>query len=251
MAYLRCDFSSETLQMVTSFIALLPEQLELNRAPVIYLFHGLTDNCTGWTRYTSVERYARDHGAAVIMPEVQRSYYTDMAYGMKYFTYVHDELPRLCRHMFGLSDKRELNYVMGLSMGGYGALKCALTTPERYAGCAAFSAVADFRARASQLEPWEREEFKAVLGPNLEVADSGDLAALLKNAKAEDLPRFFLTCGDQDGFLEANQRLYRLMAEKGCDAAFQHWNDGHTWTFWDPSIKRAMDALLPPAPAQS
>lgn len=133
--------------MVTSFIALLPEQLELNRVPVIYLFHGLTDNCTGWTRYTSVERYARDHSAAVIMPEVQRSYYTDMAYGMKYFTYVHDELPRLCRHMFGLSDKRELNYVMGLSMGGCGALKCALTTPERYAGCAAFSAVADFRPR--------------------------------------------------------------------------------------------------------
>lgn len=28
---------------------------------------------------------------------------------------------------------------MGLSMGGYGALKCALKYPEQYAGCAAFS----------------------------------------------------------------------------------------------------------------
>ena len=230
--------------MVTSFVALLPEQLDLSQVPVVYLFHGLTDNCTGWTRYTAVERYARERGAAVIMPEVQRSYYTDMAYGMKYFTYVHDELPRLCRHMFGLSDKRELNFVMGLSMGGYGALKCALTTPERYAGCAAFSAVAE------QVEPWEREEFKAVLGSGLEVPDSADLTALLKAARAEDLPRFFLTCGDQDGFLAANQRLYQLMREKGCDAAFQHWDDGHTWTFWDPSLRRAMDALLPPAPAQ-
>lgn len=41
------------------------------------------------------------------------------------------------------------------------------------------------------------------------------------------------------------------MAEKGCDTAFQHWDDGHTWTFWDRSIKRAMDALLPPATAQN
>ena len=251
MAYLKCDFSSVALQMVTSFIALLPEQEDLSQVPVIYLFHGLTDNCTGWTRYTAVERYARELGAAVIMPEVQRSYYTDMAHGMKYFSYVHDELPRLCRHMFGLSDRRELNYVMGLSMGGYGALKCALTTPERYAGCAAFSAVADFRARAEQLEPWEREEFKAVLGMDLNVPDSGDLFALLKAAKVEELPRFFLTCGDQDGFFEADRRLAESMKDRGCDVTFEHWDDGHTWTFWDPSLKRAMEVLLPAPKKQS
>ena len=236
MAYMRCDFSSEQLQMVTSFIALLPEQRELSRVPVIYLFHGLMDNCTGWSR---------EHEAAVIMPDVQRSYYTDMAFGPKYFSYVHDELPRLCQHMFGLSAKRELNYVMGLSMGGYGALKCALTTPERYAGCAAFSAVADFPGRIEQVEPWEREEFRAILGPELKVPDSADLTALVEAADVKALPAFFLTCGDQDRFLQADQGLAKLMADRGCDITFEHWDDGHTWTFWDPSLKRAMDALLP------
>ena len=36
---------------------------------------------------------------------------------------------------------------------GYGALKCALTSPERYAGCAAFSAVTDLRAAMADASP--------------------------------------------------------------------------------------------------
>ena len=147
MTYLRCDFSSKSLEMCTSFIALLPEDVPLGDAPVIYLLHGLSDNCTGWTRLTGVERYAREHNAAVIMPEVQRSFYADMALGLRYFTYISQELPAFCRRTFGLSAARERNFVMGLSMGGYGALKCALTAPERYAGCGAFSSVTDIRAR--------------------------------------------------------------------------------------------------------
>lgn len=245
MAYIRCDFSSEYLKMATSFIALLPEQLSLSEVPVIYLLHGLTDNCTGWSRYTAVERYARDHGAAVIMPEVQRSYYTDMALGVDYFTYVRDELPALCQRMFGLSPLRERNFVMGLSMGGYGALKCALTAPERYGGCASFSAVADFSGRVQQVEPEEQSEFRAILGPSLEIPEKGDLFALVNAAREETLPRFFMTCGDQDEFLAANQRLSTLMADRGCRVSFEHWDDGHTWTFWDRSLARAMDALLP------
>lgn len=245
MAYIRCDFSSECLMMSTSFIALLPEQLTLSEVPVVYLLHGLTDNCTGWSRYTAVERYAREHGAAVIMPEVQRSYYTDMVEGVDYYTYIQEELPALCRRMFGLSAQREKNYIMGLSMGGYGALKCALNAPERYTGCASFSAVADFRARIQQVEAAERAELQAILGPSLVIPEGGDLFSLVRKAAPEQLPRFFMTCGDQDGFLNANRRLAALMESRGCRVSFEHWDDGHTWTFWDRSIERAMAALLP------
>lgn len=68
-----------------------------------------------------------------------------MAYGLPYFTYVSEELPAVCRRMFGLGAARERNYIFGLSMGGYGAMKCALTYPDRYAGAASFSGVADLR----------------------------------------------------------------------------------------------------------
>ena len=40
-----------------------------------------------------MERYARERGLAVVLPEVQRSFYTDMAYGLPYFTYVPKSCP--------------------------------------------------------------------------------------------------------------------------------------------------------------
>ena len=140
MAHLHCDIKSDVMGMYTSLEVILPDYGRMKDVPVIYLLHGLSGNCSDWNRFTAVERYAAPKGVAVIMPEVQRSFYADMALGIDYFSYVREELPQICSRLFGLSLRREKNYIMGLSMGGYGALKCALSAPKRYAGCAAFSA---------------------------------------------------------------------------------------------------------------
>ena len=170
MAHLRCDFRSDAMGMNTSMTVILPEKTDLSQVPVVYLLHGLEDNCTGWARYTSVERYAREKNAALVIPEVQRSFYADMDRGLPYFTFIHDELPEICRGFFGFSAKREKNYLMGLSMGGYGTLKCVLQTPERYAGAAAFSAVADI------------EEFVAVQTAGGETRASGRVRSVSGNS---------------------------------------------------------------------
>lgn len=145
MAFLNCEVFSKTLNMATALRVILPDEGELGAANTVYLLHGLSDNSSGWTRYTAVEQYARERGLAVVMPEVQRSFYADMAAGLDYFGYVAVELPAMCERMFGLPHERTKRYVMGLSMGGYGALKCALTYPERYAGVGSFSGVVDIR----------------------------------------------------------------------------------------------------------
>ena len=244
MAYLHCDFHSEALQVQTSFIALLPDTLPLGKVPVIYLLHGLTDNCTGWTRYTSVERYARAHGAAVIMPEVQRSFYTDMKHGVKYFTYVSKELPEFCSRIFGLSRERKNNYIMGLSMGGYGALKCALSAPEQYAGCAGFSSVSDIVKKVETLGLLSKAEFQAIFGGELEVPEDCNLFTLTEQAEIGKLPAFYLTCGEQDLLYPENVRLVELMKKRGCNVTFEHWEGTHSWDLWDKSVALAMDYLL-------
>ena len=147
MAFFRCDLMSESLGMTTSVLVTMPDTDDLDTAPIIYLLHGLTDNCTGWARYTQAEHLARTHSAILIMPEVQRSFYTDMACGPKYFTYVNQELQAMVRRFFGIQPNPARTYIMGLSMGGYGALKCALTAPQQYAGAAGFSSVADIKAK--------------------------------------------------------------------------------------------------------
>ena len=50
MAFLHVDYSSKALEMETCFQVVLPDEGDLKQVKVIYLLHGLTDTCTGWTR---------------------------------------------------------------------------------------------------------------------------------------------------------------------------------------------------------
>ena len=70
MAFLHCEITSESLRMATAVDVILPDKGGLSEVKTLYLLHGLTDDCTGWTRYTAVERYARERGLAVVLPEV-------------------------------------------------------------------------------------------------------------------------------------------------------------------------------------
>jgi S-formylglutathione hydrolase FrmB len=244
MAHLTCTFSSECLKMNTSLTIVLPEDREMCRTRVVYLLHGLMDNCTGWTRYTAVERYAREYNAALIIPEVQRSFYTDMEMGLNYFSYVLEEVPALCRRFFGFSEKREYNYIMGLSMGGYGALKCLLTKPERYAGCATFSAVTDMPGRVAAAGEEDRREFQAIFGTACRVPEKSDLFALAKKADAAALPKIYTACGEGDDLYPENVRFAKLLQESGAGNLFEHWEGIHDWIFWDRAVKRGMDVIL-------
>ena len=236
MALVQMNYSSRVLGMNTVIHAILPDNVPLSRCNVVYLLHGLTDNSTGWLRYTSCERYARERNLAVVLPEVQRSFYIDGVYGLNYFTYVSAELPEAMAHFFGLSREREKNYIMGLSMGGYGALKCALTYPERYAGCGSFSGVTDLDAyRQRSAIALQEKELTALLGQEQTVAPENDLSALLKQASS--LPPIYLSCGEDDPHYPANCRFARQLEQQQCRFRFDHRPGGHSWDFWDRSIQ--------------
>ena len=238
MAYLQIDYPSAALRMTTGIRVTLPDEGELSKVNVIYLLHGLTDNCSGWSRYTSCERYARERTAALVMPEVQRGFYMDGVYGPDYFTYVSQELPQAMHRMFGLSLKKEQNYIMGLSMGGYGALKCALCFPRNYAGAAAFSAVCDPQ---QFFDDMGREamagEVPALVGTDGRVKEKDDLFCLLK--KSENLPPIYMSCGEQDSLYPMNRKFQQALDEKKTVHHFDHRDGDHTWDFWDRSLQDA------------
>lgn len=239
MAYIRCDFRSEVLDMGTGMIAILPEKSKMKDINVVYLLHGLSDDCTGWSRYTRIECYAREYNVAVIMPEVQRSFYSDMVYGLKYFKFIHDELPKICSSLFGLSQKKEKCYIMGLSMGGYGSLKSMLTSPSRYQGCAAFSSVTDIEGRVATER--FRNDFEAIFGNNLKIPKSASLYRLAEKQDCSKLPKIYMACGTEDYLFDGNKQFFEYLKGKGADLIFEIWKGSHEWQFWDSAVKRAFD----------
>ncbi len=228
MALLTCHVDSEALNVAATITVVIPQEVET--PPVLYLLHGLTDDHTGWTRNTSIERYADEAGLAVVMPAVHHSFYTDEVHGHAYWTYVSEELPALVRRLLRVSDRPEDTFAAGLSMGGYGAIKLALSYPDRYAGAASLSGTLDITYmadREDRAEIWDR----AFGG---EIRKENDLFALL--AAAPSVPPLYIGCGTSDGLLDANERFIAAATGAGVDLTTDLRAGEHEWSLWDSQI---------------
>ena len=168
--FLEMHFASKELKQNDTVNVLLPHDYDNSGEPykTLWLLHGLSGNHNSWMRLSSIERYATEYKLAVIMPCVNRSWYTNTAYGVNYFNFVTKELPELCHKTFSnLSSKKENNIIAGLSMGGYGAVKAALTYPEQYGSCISLSGALDItrKGRTCDLAEW-----RSIFGLDIESA---------------------------------------------------------------------------------
>jgi putative tributyrin esterase len=255
MALIQCDFRSDVLDLSTSMVVILPhpESSQGGRRrkyPTLYLLHGLSDDHTIWQRRTSIERYVESLGLAVVMPSVHRSFYTDMARGYRYWTFVSEELPALARSFFPLSDARKDNFVAGLSMGGYGAFKLALSYPDRYAAAASLSGALDIVRTAKgededDDDDW-RDEMRRIFGNPKKVAGSdNDLFHLARRAaRLKVRPRLYQCCGTEDFLYQDNVRFKELAESLGLDLTYEEGPGEHEWGYWDQQIQSVL-AWLP------
>jgi len=250
---LHVHFSSQALGVQTACDVILPQPAAGERPPrrgwpCLWLLHGLSDDHTIWQRRTSIERYVDGRGLAVAMPAVGRSFYADMRHGGRYWAFVSEELPALCRAWFPLSAARADNFAAGLSMGGYGAFKLALRCPDRYAAAASLSGALDLAAIA-QVDDIQRD-IRAIYGDGRRVAGSGeDLLALARKVARSrgPRPRLYQCCGTED-FLYAGNVKFRAHAEKlRLPLTYEEGPGAHTWDYWDRQIQRVLEWLPLPA----
>ena len=257
MAFCELRFHSDALGRAVSVNVILPENAKTligmntgagDTYKTLYLLHGLSDDHTIWERRTSIERYATELGIAVVMPNGGRSWYTDMANGARYFTFITEELPTACRGFFrGMSDKPEDNFIGGLSMGGYGAVKAMLTHPESYGGCICLSGALDVPSFARH----SIEEWKAIFGYDLTDTEQlrgtrHDVYALARaNAhEGKPFPKIYMWCGDDDFLLDNSISFDALLTELGVDHRYDQSEGDHSWRWWDIHIQDGLAYLL-------
>ena len=116
---------SAVLQEHLKISVILPDNLSNKPLPTIWLLHGLGENGSCWYRFATIENLATQYQVAVIMPNVYRSFYMDETNGLPYWTYLTED-SCLNYAMLPLSTLRKQNFVIGNSMGGFGALKFGL-----------------------------------------------------------------------------------------------------------------------------
>ena len=210
---------------------------------VLYLLHGYSDDQTAWQRWTSIERHIEVLNLAAVMPAAQNSFYTDMAYGGRFFTYLTEELPGLLHEYLPLSTERSDTFVAGLSMGGYGAFKLALSRPDLYAAAGSLSGALDIgeviNAHGDRNDQFWLDTVRNIFG-DLEKVPGGphDLFTLAQKASGSTIkPRLFQYCGMEDFLYADNIRFRDFIRLLGFDYTYTETAGDHNWKYWDVEIQ--------------
>jgi len=203
------------------FSVYLPPQVQTQKVPALYWLSGLTCSDDNARTKAGMQRYAAEAGIALIFPdtsprgeqvadEVERydlgqgaGFYvnaTQTPWNKHYqmYRYITEELPALIEE--NLAVLENVKSISGHSMGGHGALICALKNPQRYRSVSAFSPI------CHPLEcAWGQGCFSAYLGDDKSAWQSYDATALIKGgAKVNDI---LIDQGGADEFYDEGQLL--------------------------------------------
>lgn len=247
---LRGNYFSQYLEMETNLTIVTPDKLSDHPYKVVYLLHGLCGRSGDWVDYTLLPNYAKEYPAIFIMPEVARSFYSDMKHGLNYFSYITEELPLASSSILNVSQRREDTAIIGASMGGYGALKCALSKPEQYSFCGAFSSPClmlkehlEYSEGAKRFEELFGEQlfkdFQAIFGDAIEWNPKEDVVDLAKNLRIVK-PQLYLACGTEDYLYNDNKKYQDILQDLGYNSIFEDWKGNHEWSFFNEALKRAL-----------
>ena len=179
------------------------------------------------------------------MPAVNRSFYANEGGGGRYWDYIADELPEIVGNFFRVSQDPAQTYVAGLSMGGYGAMKLALTHPDRFAAAATPVRRARPR-RALRRARTAPSLFDRIFGDT--IPEDADLFQLLRRPRSTTLPRLHVSTGTEDApaWSRATAASSRRWRAKGADVTSDFRPGEHVWQLWDDLLPEVIDWMLHP-----
>lgn len=219
-AVCRCDMT---------FSVYLPPQADAGKVPAVYWLSGLTCTDDNVRVKAGAQRYAAELGLALVMPDTSprgeqvpdvpdrydlgqgAGFYVNAtqapwATHYRMYDYVTRELPALVEQQLPLVPG--LRSITGHSMGGHGALICAIRNPGLYRSVSAFSPICN-----PIVCGWGEGCFSAYLGDDRELWKQYDATCLIESGA--ESPPLFIDQGTDDEFLA--DQLYPQNLKAACD----------------------------------
>ncbi|MEN8108437.1 MAG: S-formylglutathione hydrolase [Pseudomonadota bacterium] len=211
-----------------TFSVYLPPQAESGKVPAVYWLSGLTCTDDNFRVKAGAQRYAAELGLALIIPDTSprgddvpdAAERYDLGQGAGFYLnatrqpwskhyhmydYITQELPALVEAELPIDPGRRS--ISGHSMGGHGALICALKNPGMYRSVSAFAPICN-----PVVCGWGQGCFGAYLGDNVADWQAYDATSLIKGG-ADMLP-MLIDQGTADEFLA--EQLYPEHLEAAC-----------------------------------
>lgn len=247
------------------FAVYQPPQAETEPLPVLYFLSGLTCTEENFITKAGAQQFAAKYGVMLVAPDTSprntgipgedddwdfgtgAGFYVDATqepWNQHYrmYSYITEELPALIAENFPV--KRDRQGIFGHSMGGHGALVCALRNRDRYQSVSAFSPIV-----APMRCPWGQKAFTNYLGADQDAWRAYDASDLVLTANWNR--PILIDQGTADSFLE--NQLKPHLFEQACEKVGQpltlRMQDGydHSYyfitTFIEDHIRHHAEAL--------
>jgi putative tributyrin esterase len=242
------QFQSKLVSATLPYNVILPPDYRASSAtryPVLYLLHGFGGHYSDWVTRTNVADYASQYRMIVVMPEGNDGWYTDSAdvATNKYESYFLKELIPDVEKRYRTIQTRYGRGIAGLSMGGYGALKFGLKTPDTFAFAGSLSGTLDVAAWTEDyLKNLKsiRDSVSKVFGPLGSLTrQNNDLFEIVRGispSRTANLPYFYLDTGTEDFFASNSQQFVLLLREKKIPHEYRELPGEHNWAYWDQQV---------------
>jgi S-formylglutathione hydrolase len=221
---------SATCNGEMKFSVYSPPQTEA--APVLYFLSGLTCTEENFMIKAGAQQFAAKYGVMLVAPDTSprntgtigedddwdvgtgAGFYVDataMPWRSHYkmYSYITHELPQLIAENFAVSDRQG---IFGHSMGGHGALVCALRNPDQYRSVSAFAPIV-----APIQCPWGQKAFTHYLGQDSETWREYDATELIQSHSFSS--SILIDQGLSDTFLR--KQLMPELFQAACDRVDQ------------------------------
>lgn len=252
---------SKAMGRAVKYCALLPPSYDREKAkrfPVIYYLHGLGDNeqslvnLGGWNLVEDLQERGRIGEFLIVAPDGGRSFYVNSRDGRRPYEdfFIKEFLPAM-ESKFRIRAARHSRALLGISMGGYGALRFAFKYPEKFGAVATHMAalieklppgLADARTLSPRLGV-----LNEIFGQPLDRAlwERNSPFRLAKESTNVSGLKIYLDCGNQDdyGFDSGAQAMHDLLKSRGIAHEFHIYPGGHSWFYVAEHLGASLEFL--------
>lgn len=253
-ALTRISFHSRTLMRPVEIMAALPVSSGRARKPVLWALHCAMEDGGFFFNSLGGVALARHLGIAIVAPSLGNGFFLNTGYEPQgdFLEELADDLPSI----LAISSEKSENAVLGVSMGGFGAMRWALES-GRFFGAAAISGVfdasmpPDARFRQNEKLAFIHDAFDALMRTRLadpagHLPGGGSLRGVAASHGGQwPLLRFY--CG-RDDYLSLNQTesFYRHCKDLGAPCALvNQLPGGHDIDYWARAFPAAARDLFP------
>lgn len=251
MAQLNVKYYSECLKRPASFQMFIPNDMR-NDAPwekphkfcadrpmkTLFLLHGYAGCAWNWVS----EGLAKKYNFAIVAPEGENGFWLDgISTGHRFCTMLGEELIGYIRKTFRLAMTPGDTFILGYSMGGFGALHTGFAYPEVFGKVGAMSSALIVHEVAEMEEGRGNnvanfEYYRECFGDPTKLLGSVNDPEMLVDRLIADgakMPEIYMCCGTQDFLIGNNRRFHEFLKSRGVPHIYKESEGAHDMPFWN------------------